>query len=946
VAGVKFSTLPNFAIERVNPADKTDSYVALTFDSRGRLVVSKELDHPRLLLDDDKDGIYESEKVLSDKVRNCQGLWFEGRVMYGSCVDVAKAQEAAKSAPPPQGGGRGGPNPNRPAGIFRMEDTNGDDVADTFETLGMAGGIQEHGPHAIRRRPDGGMAVIVGNNETIADEALDLNSPVLQDKDAQFLPIFPNFGTSAREGAHSAIYEWVPEMKKFRVFSGGNRNAYDFGYNLAGEAFLFDSDMEWDIGLPWYREVRTVHEVLNGNYGYRNGSGKYPPYYIDSLPPVRDVNRGSPVGVEFYTSYAYPREFFDNLFEADWSRGRLLYTALTPNGATYSARSDRAEFVHGEPFNVTDVEVGPDGMLYFTTGGRNTTGGVWRLRYKGQVTAAPDMTGVLGVVRQPQPLSSWGWDAIEKVKASMGPAFGVELDKLARSASASIPDRARAIYEMQRHGAAPPMALLTTLLTDRAPEVRAASVYAAGVQGAAAARVAAVALRDRDPVVRRRAAEALMRMGQSPDKPSLAPVGDIYALLNDSDRFVRWAGRIAIEHTARNEWKDRVLKETNPLGALEGSLAWVRTANGASLQPIVDKLFAMMKQTSLSTENKLRLYRTVMYTTTEIKGGLSAAEREQLYGLVATQFPATDERMNRELALMIGYSGQAPGIAELLAAMPSGDTNQQLQLQYLYALRMIKQGWTTEQKTQLAEIFGRAAKWRGGAQFINFVGQFYDSVADLYASDEEKQILFEKAPEFSPLTPQELEAIQARQAAAGRGGRGRGGRGGPQTPLAARTQGRVVSRQEMMEEAIYQPQQNLSADEGRKVFEANCASCHRFGGLGNDHGIAGLNLSASPLRSAKYSLLEAVMFPNRKIAPEHETTVITTTDGRTIPALVLRESAQSVTVLTREGTETEVPKAQIKSRQKEKTSLMTEAMADAMNQGQWRNLLAFLTAPQ
>jgi putative heme-binding domain-containing protein len=150
----------------------------------------------------------------------------------------------------------------------------------------------------------------------------------------------------------------------------------------------------------------------------------------------------------------------------------------------------------------------------------------------------------------------------------------------------------------------------------------------------------------------------------------------------------------------------------------------------------------------------------------------------------------------------------------------------------------------------------------------------------------------------------------------------------------------------MMEEAIYQPQQNLSADEGRKVFEANCASCHRFGGLGNDHGIAGLNLSASPLRSAKYSLLEAVMFPNRKIAPEHETTVITTTDGRTIPALVLRESAQSVTVLTREGTETEVPKAQIKSRQKEKTSLMTEAMADAMNQGQWRNLLAFLTAPQ
>jgi hypothetical protein len=35
----------------------------------------------------------------------------------------------------------------------------------------------------------------------------------------------------------------------------------------------------------------------------------------------------------------------------------------------------------------------------------------------------------------------------------------------------------------------------------------------------------------------------------------------------------------------------------------------------------------------------------------------------------------------------------------------------------------------------------------------------------------------------------------------------------------------------------------------------------------------------------------------------------------------------------------------VKARRKVKTSLMTEAMADAMNQSQWRNLLAFLTAP-
>jgi putative heme-binding domain-containing protein len=948
VAGVQFSTLPGFTIERVNPPDKNDSYVVVTFDSQGRLVVSKEQDHPRILLDNDKDGIYESEKVISDKVRNCQGLWFDGPTIYGSCVLVEAAAELAAKAPPPaagRGGGGGGGGGNRPAAIVRMQDTNGDDVADTMDVLGLAGSIQEHGPHAIRRRPDGGMSVLVGNNETIADTALDLASPVLKDKDAQFLPYFANFGQSAREGAHSAIFDWNPSTKKFSVFSGGNRNAYDYAYNLSGEAFLFDSDMEWDIGLPWYREVRTAHQVLNGNYGYRNGSGKYPPYYLDSLPPVRDVGRGSPVGVEFYTSYAYPREFFDNLFEADWSRGRLLYTALTPTGATYASRTDRAEFVHGEPFNITDVEVGPDGLMYFTTGGRNTTGGLWRLRYKGNVPAPPDMTGILAVVRQPQPLSSWGWAAIERVKASMGAGFAGELEKLARNASGASMDRARALYEMQRHGAPPSDALLTALSTDKSPEVRAAVTYIAGVQGSAAKAVVATGLKDRDPVVRRRAAEAIVRMGQTPGKPSLVPAADIFALLNDSDRFVRWAGRIALEHTARADWKDLVLKETNPLGAIEGMLAWVRTANGESLQPVLDRQFAMLKQTNLSADNKLRLYRGLMYTVSEIKEGLTAPQRVQLNDLVVAQFPAADERVNRELALVLGYAGQPAAIPKILAAIPTGNEKQELQLHYLYALRMIKQGWTSGQKTQLAEVLGRASKWRGGAQFINFVGQFFDSVVDLYATDEEKQLLYDKAPDFSPLTPTELAEIQAR-IAAGRGGRGGGGggRGGNASPLAARTAGRVVSRQEMFEETVYQPQQVLDVAAGRTVFEASCASCHRFGSVGSDHGVAGLNLSASTLRASKHALLEAVFFPERKIPPSLETTALDTTDGKTVTGVVVAENGQSVSLLTATGTTSAVPKAQIKARRKTKGSIMPDALAETIDRAGLRNLAAFLAA--
>src|SRR5262245_35497673 len=86
VSGVRFWTPPEFVIERVTPAERTDSYVAMTFDAQGRLAVSKENDFPRLLLDRDGDGLLEAESILSEDVSNCQGLWFDGAALYGACA--------------------------------------------------------------------------------------------------------------------------------------------------------------------------------------------------------------------------------------------------------------------------------------------------------------------------------------------------------------------------------------------------------------------------------------------------------------------------------------------------------------------------------------------------------------------------------------------------------------------------------------------------------------------------------------------------------------------------------------------------------------------------------------------------------------------------------------------------------------------------------------------
>jgi len=1019
VADREFSTLPHFVIERVNPPNKTDSYVVLTFDANGQPVVAKEFDFPRRLLDKDGDGIYESEQIITEKATNCQGLWVDSTTVYGSCMPVLTPEEQTRETTELVGllqnqgsvrgsrltGGRGlptldtagrgaraGAGPGAPAGaqpgtarggggggggrggggqsgFFKMTDANGDGVAETTERVAyLPGSIEDHGAHAIKRGPDGSIMYMSGNNAgTTINQNLDPNSLILGDKEAQFLPYLENFGTSQRDGVHSALYRVDPARKSFYVVTGGNRNTYDFAFNLIGESFWFDSDMEPELGVPWYRQVRSVHGIPGGNYGYRNGSGKYPPWYLDSLPPMRDLNRGSPVGIETYESYAYPPEFFDNLLEADWSRGRMLFTALTPNGATYKTRTDAGEFIHGEPLNITDMEVAPDGMLYFTTGGRGTEGGFWRVRYTGPKPAQPDMTGILAVVRQPQPLSSWGWAAIEKVKTSMGAGFNTELEKVVRNASAPAMDRARALFEMQRHGTAPPDTLLQTLITDRNQPVRAAAVYVAGLHAGstAAARVAGTALKDADALVRRRALEAIVRLGQLPDKPSLVPGADIYPLINDRDRFVRWSARIALERTNRSEWADRVLRETSTLGVMEGMLAWVRTANGASLQPLVQKQFALMRNASLTTDDKLRLLRTFQYTMTETPGGLDPVQREQLYGIWAPQFPSTaagtscdagssaiscDERLNRDISLTLAYTQQPGAIGEILAAMPKGDDNQQLQLHYLYGLRTIKQGWTADQKAQLADVFARASRWRGG--MFSFVQQMFDQSMEFFTS-EERRAAAAKAPNLAPI---EMAAASPAPAAAGPGAGGAPqGPGGPAGGRGGRGPG--MTKQEIFEGMIFLanrgggagrgagpgaappgPQVSPSAT-GADLFAANCASCHKFGPVGAD---VGGDLTGTKL--TRREILEALFWPDQKVDAKYAATIVRTRDGRTIKGLVVGETAAALTLRTADAAQPiAVNKTEIQSRTQDKGSIMPDFFdLGRLSQNDFSALAAYL----
>ena len=141
------------------------------------------------------------------------------------------------------------------------------------------------------------------------------------------------------------------------------------------------------MGTPWYRPTRLVHVTSGSEFGWRSGTGKWPTYYADSLPALVDVGPGSPVGVAFGTGARFPARYQRAVYLLDWTFGTMYAVHLTPHGASY--RGLKEEFVSRAPLPLTDAEVGPDGALYFTIGGRGAQSELFRVTYVGTEPTDP-----------------------------------------------------------------------------------------------------------------------------------------------------------------------------------------------------------------------------------------------------------------------------------------------------------------------------------------------------------------------------------------------------------------------------------------------------------------------------------------------------------------------------------------------------------------------------
>src|SRR5436190_18198360 len=350
--------LPGFKAELLRSAQKGEgSWICMTSDTKGRLIISPQDDKDPLLRFtlSRNGGITKIEKILAP-IHQAMGLLYAHNSLYASCH---------------------GPNGT---GLYRLIDANHNDQFETNEVqfLKKFEGEGEHGYHAVVLGPDKMIYVMNGNHTKVPKEIAVKSPHKNYQEDFLLTRRWDARGHAAGIlAAGGYVVRGDPEGKKWELMLGGFRNCYDFDFSPEGEMFTFDSDMEWDWGLPWYRPTRINHCVSGGESGWRSGSAVWPDYYPDSLPPVVNLGIGSPTGLKFGSKSKFPEKYRRALYAFDWSYGRIFAVHLKPQGASYSA--DYETFVKGKPLNLTSLQIGRDGAMYFITGGRGNQSGLYRV---------------------------------------------------------------------------------------------------------------------------------------------------------------------------------------------------------------------------------------------------------------------------------------------------------------------------------------------------------------------------------------------------------------------------------------------------------------------------------------------------------------------------------------------------------------------------------------
>ncbi|MDR3402100.1 MAG: c-type cytochrome [Chthoniobacter sp.] len=399
--------------------------------------------------------------------------------------------------------------------------------------------------------------------------------------------------------------------------------------------------------------------------------------------------------------------------------------------------------------------------------------------------------------------------------------------------------------------------------------------------------------------------------------------------LGDSDRFIRWAARTAVEQQPVNTWADKALAESDPAKQVEALLALARCAgidpfHRQPNDPPVDtamraKLLTALQKidwAALNNEQRITLVRTLQIALNRF-GRPDDATVQALLAKFDPVFPAPTYELNRLLCEALVYLQSSTVAAKAVPMLEQAPTQEE-QMEYARSLRMLKTGWTTPLHTAYFEWFLKAANYRGGASFEKFI-EFIrnDAVASL--SDSEKTELAAELDK-KPVLKSPLEA--AATALAGH------------TTITPWTLEQIDPPAEL---------KGRNFETGHKLFAAvGCSACHRFG---NEGGMTGPDLTQAGGRYSARDLIDNIVNPSKEINEQFVPTVITLLDDTQHIGMIVNLNSDFVSLNTdptQPNQQERIDRKKVKSIEPSKVSLMPPGLLNILSKDEIFDLAAYV----
>lgn len=775
---------PGFKVELIRSAQpEEDSWVAMAFDPEGRITLSRE---KRGLLRFDPRS--KAMEVVEDTLLECRGLVYAHGALFAHA--------------------------NNTKALFKLRDSDGDGKFDEkLELMHTEGGVG-HGRNHIKLGPDGQIWVVNGNNVLLPSPLAD-TSPLRHYGPDQALPN-PWDGTMFDGNVElpaGHVLRVSPDGGRIELIAGGLRNALDLAFNRDGELFTFDADMERDVGASWYMPTRVLHVVSGADFGWRRGTGRFPAWYADTLPSVVNIGLASPTAVFFGYGAKMPARYAEALFICDWSYGRIIAVHLEENGASY--KGEQETFITGRPLNVTDGCIGPDGAMWFTTGGRGTQSGLYRVSYEGKADIA----------------------------------VPAKTENSSRDLRHQLEAFHRGVAEDQRQTA---MKLIVPALQDR-------------------------------------------------------------------DRFIRHAARVALEQIPPLHWGPA-------LKATSGERIWLRINVSMAMARIGEKqeahgIYAELQSllaSQLDEEQRLATLRTLSITLARF-GDADESRRARLLEALEQLYPAKSFPMNQELCRLLVRLKSPTVLARTLPLLREAKTSEELVFYPLH-LRYLKEGWDTAARRVFFESLNKAEKLNGASTYFKAI---QDTRSELAAA-------------LSPAEAMELAAIIH-----------------PPQPVALSPHALPghtfkVWKLEDLAPKLDQVGRGRSFEAGKAAaISGQCVFCHR---MSNDPslpaGLFGPELVQVSARFSRRDILDHILDPSKVVDEKFRFITVTRTDGTQVTGSLESEDDERVKLKPNPlSLETvEIGKSLIAKREVSPVSPMPPGLLSTLKADQVLDLLAFIEA--